>query len=554
MSTPSILPITHEFAGYLKYSDELKIYHALIALANKRGKEFDVDDVHVKSRPGGQYTPGTDDLAFEYDISYGKKTGASKFSLHISPLFGPGTRTKFGKTISRTFVGTQIGVQCSYYGLDEVYATISTILHILNINTRYLDTLYYDESTITQFARHVRYHEMHEHDVDAIITSIRTISESTGNSKWKQTGEMVNGKTYFNEVRVDRLDAMGFLDFEWVHGAKTYRIKAFTNRLSDDPLYHPKLEVMLNTKDSNEKILITDYDKIQDELDELLLNIISWAGVTTFIPDDYFEIHYVPLKYEIKDNLLTDIADMDINRADVLTTQLRNNEMIFFRVLCSGITSPREIAQKAGISIDTVYNYCKRFGAKGVLRHKYGSVSFVSNAMQEQVTKSLKVLDFMLDKPLVLPERIKTAIDNPDHPDYFVNKYSPKQVQGWKYRFVIHDPVGAFENDVMLREYRYHIKHHKKLFGLDLPKKIKYPSHYISIQTHHQPDEIKKPHFVTSHREKSTVIKENRAKGIFEDVVVVPHLMQEDWGMDFTQDPGEDEDQDHNQEHNQDQG
>src|SRR5665648_677898 len=191
MSTISILPITHEFAGYLKYSDELKIYHALIALANKRGKEFDVGDVHVNSRPGGQYTPGTDDLAFEYEISYGKKTRASKFSLHISPLFGPDTKTKYGKTISRTFMGTQIGVQCSYYSLDQVYATISTILHTLNINTRYLESFYSDESTITQFARYVRYHEMHEHEVDAIINSIRTISESTGNSKWKQTGEMV---------------------------------------------------------------------------------------------------------------------------------------------------------------------------------------------------------------------------------------------------------------------------------------------------------------------------------------------------------------------------
>lgn len=80
---------------------------------------------------------------------------------------------------------------------------------------------------------------------------------------------------------------------EWQHSVKSYRITNFLDRVPEDPLRHPKLEVFLK---SNTKLnpSISEFLSLKRDLDKLLYSLISFLNQPLeYVSDNYFNAESV---------------------------------------------------------------------------------------------------------------------------------------------------------------------------------------------------------------------------------------------------------------------
>lgn len=528
-------PVTHEFDAFLKFQDNLKIQQAFIALFTRHKGPFSVGEgateIHVKSQLGNLINPETNERSFEYRVSIGdqNKKQASKFNLHISGQFGPTKYVAKGgelKDYTRTFRGTQIKVDCSYYELDDIWAMLNYIFKELKIGRNHLQTYYRDESAITGFARHIRYHEVHEPEVCHIIDEIAMLSKSSGVSEGHDFWNYRNGSAAMRKVNTDTLDILGF-DGVWAKEIKTYRAKMFDSFPVSHALHHPKLEISYDSKLSKkmgiESLMMEDYDNIRDELDEVLYNIVTWAGVVTPIQDDYFKGERIECPVDIKKNILTDMVDIHLNKADVAACNTTHNELLFLRAVAEGNRKPSGIAIAMDVSIRTVYRIIQKYCKDGIVKHLTDNVQFTSRIIHEKVQKSIANLNFVLDKPKTIPMEYKEELTR-NHPQYFEVKYNPQVMPGWKFRFKVYDGTkGSIDRHTMMEDYEYHLRYHGVMYGQKLPRELNYHrGHWIDFVPHPQPGTVPTPTLVTSKREYNKELKANRANNIFRPILIVP--------------------------------
>lgn len=292
----TVVPVTHEFGAYM-FVPDLNLYHAIVAYyvnnvtdsynhkINCGGKEF-----KFWSKQGGLVNPKTGKLAFEYLLKWQDVIGASKCFISIKPLFGYGTKTKTGKTLNLDKIGVNIEVKSSYMDLyDDILPLFKSLLGVFDAR-RFEDSIDFDQSYITQFARHIRYHETHESEVVRLLSDIKAESSMRGPlhniDDWDGEGHMMY------KLDLPAFDVCG-IDTNFVHGIKSYRIKNYKKRDPTDPLRHPKLEVYFNPVE-NKRInkstpTLNDFGMIKNDLDDLLTKLLNFMDPMIFVSDSYFD-------------------------------------------------------------------------------------------------------------------------------------------------------------------------------------------------------------------------------------------------------------------------
>ena len=140
---------------------------------------------------------------------------------------------------------------------------------------------------------------------------------------------------------------------------------------ADNPLYHPKLGVSLKTNiNANGSVPWRDRARLERECDELLLNILSWSGLSTRAdPSVYISDAYFDATESTRSRRLIDDPTPAIKRKqetvviDGLTANPDLNESdrdTLVAMTDGGTATPDDLADETGYSKRTVYRVIDR--------------------------------------------------------------------------------------------------------------------------------------------------------------------------------------------------
>jgi hypothetical protein len=390
-------PVTHEFGAFLHIT-ELDLYFATVNYSM-----YDVKDMHNHNitighrtfkfwgKPGGLLNPRTGKVAFEYILSWKDAVGASKCSYTIKPLFGKGTETKTGKTLNLPTVGTQIQIQSSYIEMDEHYDIIFAFLDHIEAS-RFKNCIDRSTSTIYQMARHVRYHERHEHDVVEILQAIEKESSMLGDSRLIKSMEAGKYEMY-------KIDSPDFnickIPTKWNHSVKSYRIKNFLSRVQADPLRHPKLEVFLKS-DENQNPTLSEYLQLKKDLDDLIIKLLSFVSPIEYVSDDYFDAERVfEYRYDLPKWDYKQQSESSFTLKDEESLSIRKplKALMYIALQSEGCAEFRAIEQATEIPERSLWRYINFWKSEGVLETVRKDVTYVyfrTKALWEQAKETLQ--------------------------------------------------------------------------------------------------------------------------------------------------------------------
>jgi hypothetical protein len=373
-------PVTHEFGAFVLVPD-LDLYFA--TLHHYLNTVEDKYDHHIRiggrlfkfwAKPGGLINPRTGKVAFEYYLSWKDSVGASKCSYAIKPLFGPGTQTKTGKTIPLPTKGTQIQIQSSYMEMDEHFDVLFSFMDVIDAS-RFKTQIDRKNSTIYQMARHIRYHEMYEYDVVGVLEAIEKETSMLGNSTLLK--DLDAGK--FKMYKMDSPDfSVCNITTKWNHSIKSYRIKNFLDRVPEDPLRHPKLEVFLKSEQDQNPTL-NDYLELKKDLDTLLIKLLSFVNPIEYVSDNYFdggrifEYRYDLPKWDFKKEYPT--MPYDFEGDTIIPKALK--ALAFVATQSEGCTEFSTIEAATEIPTSTLWRFINFWKAEGILETKRKEVTYV---------------------------------------------------------------------------------------------------------------------------------------------------------------------------------
>jgi hypothetical protein len=362
-------PITHEFGCYFHITD-LDFYYAVVSYYSNNvtdgyNHHINIGDRNFKfwSKQGGLYNPKTKKLAFEYMLQWKDKEGASKCTYTIKPMFGQNVKTKTGKVINTPFVGTQIHIQSSYIDLDEHFDIIFELFSILGAS-RFENKIDRSRSTIYQMARHVRYHERHEHDMVKLLEAIEQESSMRGDSKLVKT--LKSGKYDMYKLDNPNFTACG-IHTEWQHSVKTYRIINFLDRKQEDPLRHPKLEVFLKS-DSKQNPSINDFLKLKRELDYIVFSLLNLLNTPLeYVSDSYFDSEKIlDYRYDLPKWDYKQLSP-EIENVDLGSNMKAIKALAFVALQSQGCADFRTIQEETEIPERSLWRYINYWKAEGIL-------------------------------------------------------------------------------------------------------------------------------------------------------------------------------------------
>lgn len=386
-------PVTHEFGCYFHITD-LDFYYTVVSyfsnnVTDKYNHYIKIGDRSFKfwSKQGGLINPKTKKLAFEYMLQWTDKEGASKCTYTIKPLFGPGTKTKTGKILNLSTIGTQIHIQSSYIDLDEHFDIIFELFSSLGAS-RFEQKIDRSRSIIYQMARHVRYHERHEHDIVKMLEVIEHESSMRGDSRLIKT--LRSGKYDMYKLDNPNFSACK-IRTEWEHSVKTYRILNFLDRRPEDPLRHPKLEVFLKSN-SKQNPSINEFLSLKRDLDKLLFSLLNFVSPIEYVTDSYFDSDKIfDSRYDLPSWNYKKQSSNDEN-IDFGNNMQAIKALAFIALQSEGCADFRDVQEQTEIPERSLWRYINYWKSEGILdtvREHCTKVFFKTKRQWEAVKKPL---------------------------------------------------------------------------------------------------------------------------------------------------------------------
>ncbi len=156
---------------------------------------------------------------------------------------------------------------------------------------------------------------------------------------------------------------------------KHYHPKHVRDQDETDPLYHPKVGVLLKKQLTGHSFDWADRRAVRREIDEALINLLYWSDVpisadhTTYIPDDHFEARTAERTVGLKQDPTPEI---EAKQETLLVTTLRDmcdsdEAVLESLVTDGGEQHPQELAENTGSSISTIYRALDRL--RGIVRN-----------------------------------------------------------------------------------------------------------------------------------------------------------------------------------------
>lgn len=404
--TRNIIPQIHEMELSFPIPD-LSLYHQMIAVWGKEQKNTDKvgrkyipfniqgKDFRMWSHVGGLKIPGTENLAFEYHLSYQDSKGNQKISYHIHPTFGAGTRTKEGKILNLP-KATNVKVNSSYFEPKDIFSIFRDFLYQTD-STRFTDMINPEKGRISALAFYVRYNEKKEYLTKMRFETINKYAPTKG--VYKFNIERHDGDLFYGKIVPPDWEFCGF-QFPFGVGLKSYRIRRFEERVKEDPLRHPKLEVSLTKNETKEYPTINQFDSIKEKLTEFILSVVQWCGIKEddFIEDDYFKKAFED-KYVMIRPWIESEEDRTANEHEKFLNELPIGQEKAMDILAHlslhEYESLKGISEAVNLSIRQCSRYIDELITKGILDKMVEEQAYIfwkSHNLREKFLEAIRTL------------------------------------------------------------------------------------------------------------------------------------------------------------------
>jgi len=321
-------------------------------------------------------------------------------TFHISPRW-PNMESKGDSPNPSTpdIVGVNVRVDGSNIRLGDYPEFLRRAAEAFGIEAGYFaDSKVHGYSNIVQYEKYVRV----DRDKSQEIVG--------RGGPFEQIFEYVETEADFRELREDNRDIQGYhhrVKFDSAgagvllsghrYGKKVKHYHPEHPRDNpDSPLYHPKVGVSLQQNLTSETVRWSDRDELTHELDELLINLLSWAGLSTraggtYVSDAYFTATDSVHEIRLVDNPLPELKrKQETTVVDGLTANpdLNESDREVLELMADGGRVPvDELAGEADYSKRTVYRVLDRLDE--LLSAQNGTVRFASDFIRRTVRTTL---------------------------------------------------------------------------------------------------------------------------------------------------------------------
>jgi hypothetical protein len=308
-------PAPHEVGAHLIYTEhDLTPYHALDAVVKSgdgsASATFDHGDdeflASLSYHTSGLAPPDDPDVNFEqetvreFDLHLSlpaDDVGEKKAHYNVSPRW-PDLETTDGDDVQAPdIVGVDVETQGSNLPIDGYPDLLRAAMDALDVNPDYFGEIH-PYSSIFAFERYVRIARSESGCVFGTNSPMERIFDHVaGHAKYRELREDDrNGvEGYHHRVVLDSAGVGSLIPGHSVGKRIKHYHPEHPRSDSSDPLYHPKFGVSLKrSANTSGSVPWADRADLLAELDESLLNLLSWAGLPTrpdggtFVEDAYF--------------------------------------------------------------------------------------------------------------------------------------------------------------------------------------------------------------------------------------------------------------------------
>ncbi|USZ70525.1 hypothetical protein [Natronosalvus halobius] len=379
--------------------------------------------INLKYQKSGIAPRLEDDVAssrlHEYRIS-GYGPGERKANFLIQPRFADMRHHETGERVSTPFdnIPEDEGINVRFAGSNleptEFRRLLPTFVQVLAqegslpINTDYFASRPHEMSNITTYERYVRLNRSWSSKVvgrAGIMQRLMHLCATEKGSKFEYRVDNEDIVGYNHRVRLPTPDARRLISgHQYGKQIKHYHPKYVREKDETDPLYHPKVGVLLKKKlNSNRSFRWEDHRKLRREIDETLINTLSWSNVpvkpdhTTYVPDDHFDAVAADDPVELFADPTPELETEQNTMILQTFVGLRESDERVLQTLVTdgGEVHPNELADKTGRSISTIYRTLDRL--RGILRNDNASVSFASQKFEQDITAIVDQVEFGIE-------------------------------------------------------------------------------------------------------------------------------------------------------------
>nr|WP_158056024.1 MarR family transcriptional regulator [Halorussus halophilus] len=263
------------------------------------------------------------------------------------------------------------------------------------VNSDYFRGDVHEMSNITTYERYVRIRRSMSSKVVGAAGILQRLLQLCANERgskfeYKVDNEEIVGKNH--RAVLPKQDAKRLVSgHRYGKQIKHYHPKYVRESNESDPLYHPKIGVLLKKSLTGHAF---DWDRrreVRREIDETLINLLYWADVpiradqTTYVPDDHFEAREAERTVGLEAD---PTPQMEANQETLLVTTLRDLRDSGFEVLESLVEDgehqhPQELAENTGWAISTIYRALEHLN--GIVQNDGADVSFASRKFQQEI-------------------------------------------------------------------------------------------------------------------------------------------------------------------------
>jgi len=185
---------------------------------------------------------------------------------------------------------------------------------------------------------------------------------------------------------------------------KHYYMRNPDNYSPDQFGWHPKLEVSFQTSITDETIYwdredALDLEQCRRELEEMLMNVLDWAGLDVVGGDEYHEDAYFNPERRKRRSLklvdcpLPEIESEQENAVMRLWGDMNGSDRAVTELLLTdgGEISPKDAAEKTGYSYRTVRRVVDRL--EGFVRHTYAKLEVESDYAAQEMLKRVRAAE-----------------------------------------------------------------------------------------------------------------------------------------------------------------
>lgn len=426
-------PASHEVEGNLLFTEsELKPYYGLHAItkgvnygeATEGEFELDGETWTVELRPKSSGLAPWDVESFKFEtvkeFTVSVRPAASeddasdqrKATFVISPRW-PGLESLgewSAPSVPEGVIGVNVRFSGSNLAIDDYPTLLRQAMASVDINAGYFEDVH-EFSNIGTFERYVRVSREKSRALIGQGGIFERVWEHVGASEgsFRELREDDRGAVgYHHQVRFDSGGSEALLDGHVLgKQLKHYHPKHVRSEGSDDPLAHPKFGVCfkkgLTSGDaapwvtSGGSVRWDDRERLA-ELDEALINVVSWSGLTvradyrTFVADSHFEgVETEESELTLIDNPLPEIQR---EQGDVvvssLTESMPSDREVLTVMADGGSRSVDALAEESGYSTRTVYRVVERL--QDIIETSVGTVRFKSQYLRERASETLRTV------------------------------------------------------------------------------------------------------------------------------------------------------------------